>query len=317
MLSAELRVSFDGKDHAGRDAEVVATVHFASGMDGHGHPPVVFALPGAGYNRQYFDLRLDGHEGYSQSEYHVARGAIIVTMECVGAGDSHVSNEAEIDFGTIAYFHDRAVAEICRRLKDGSVDDALPPLASFQKIGLGQSLGGAVTLITQARHQTFDSVCLLGVSALHGVLPQPDPPPGNNAAEGQTPIDWVYAFHSDDTPRDIVDLDLAGGYPDRQTVPPFGTRRIPACTFDLLAGPGVLTADASHISVPVFIGVGDRDSSTEPHAEPSGYPNSSDVSVLIVPRMSHMHNFAGTRKILWRRLDLWWRAVAGQDAAQN
>lgn len=315
MLSAEVRILFDGKDHAGRDAEVAATVHFAPDVDGASHRLIVFALPGAGYNRQYFDLQLDRHEGYSQSEYHVGRGAIIVAMECVGAGDSHVSNEAEIDFGTIAYFHDLAVAEICRRLKDGSVDDALPPLASFQKIGLGQSLGGAVTLITQARHQTFDSVCLLGVSALHGVLPQPDP--GPDYKDGDAPIDWAYAFHSDDTPRDIVDLDLAGGYPDRQTVPPFGTRRIPACTFDLLAGPGVLTEDASHISVPVFIGVGDRDSSTDPHAEPSAFPNSSDVSMLIVPRMSHMHNFAGTREILWRRLDLWWRAVAGQDGVQN
>jgi len=270
----------------------------------------VFALPGAGYSRRYFDLRLPGHDNYSQASYHVARGSIFVAMECAGSGESRVSHEEEIDFATIAVFHNLAVSRICRLLREGGVDGSLPAIPSFRKIGLGQSLGGAVTLITQAEHRTFDAIGVLGASALHSVLPQPEGKAGSEDGE----IDWVYAFHSDDTPRDIVEFDFSGGYPERKTVPPFGTDRIPVCTFDLLSGPGVLTGYAERVDVPVFIGLGDRDTCPRPQAEPSAYRSCHDVSLFIVPRMAHMHNFACTRERLWHRLDGWWRLACGRDA---
>ncbi len=306
MISADITIHFDDNNATTRSATVAATVHFPSADKIAKEPIVVFALPGAGYNRRYFNLQLPGHEGYSQSEYHTAQGIIFVAIECVGAGDSYISNEEQIDFGTIAFFHDKAVSEICRQLTDGSIHPSLPPLATFRKIGLGQSLGGAVTLFTQSRHKTFEAICALGISAIDGVLPQPEKPASDSNEGGDAEIDWAYAFHSDDTPKDIVDLDLAGGYPQRAIMPSFGTLRFPACTFDLLAGRSILLADAARIDVPVFIGLGDRDSAPDPRAEVPAYSSSNDISLLIVPRMSHMHNFACTRHILWRRLEQWW-----------
>jgi len=37
-------------------------------------------------------------------------------------------------------------------------------------------------------------------------------------------------------------------------------------------------------------------------AEPTAYRSSSDVSVAVIPRMAHMHNFASTRELLWARI---------------
>ena len=45
--------------------------------------------------------------------------------------------------------------------------------------------------------------------------------------------------------------------------------------------------------------------SADPHAEGTGYPGSSDITVVVTPRMAHMHNFAETRALLWQRFFEW------------
>jgi pimeloyl-ACP methyl ester carboxylesterase len=74
--------------------------------------------------------------------------------------------------------------------------------------------------------------------------------------------------------------------------------------------PGVIAAEAAAVKVPVLIAVGERDVCPEPHAEPTAYRGSSDVSLFIAPRMAHMHNFASTRALLWSRIASWSRRVA-------
>ena len=74
-----------------------------------------------------------------------------------------------------------------------------------------------------------------------------------------------------------------------------------------------IDAEAAAVSVPVFVGVGERDVCPDPRAEPRAYANSADITVHIVPRMAHMHNFAGTRELLWARLEHWTRGIAGSS----
>ena len=71
-----------------------------------------------------------------------------------------------------------------------------------------------------------------------------------------------------------------------------------------------MAAEAAAVTVPVFVGVGERDVCPAPLAEPGAYRRSRDVSVFIVPRMAHMHNFACTREVLWNRLVSWSRMIA-------
>jgi hypothetical protein len=74
---------------------------------------------------------------------------------------------------------------------------------------------------------------------------------------------------------------------------------------------------ASAIRCPVFIGLGQRDVSAEPHREPSAYRASTDISLCLVPGMAHIHNLAGTRRLLWQRLQSWMETVAASTRTDN
>ena len=45
------------------------------------------------------------------------------------------------------------------------------------------------------------------------------------------------------------------------------------------------------------------------HREPAAYPSSPDITLVVIPRMAHMHNFADTRTRLWERFNAWLPAV--------
>jgi hypothetical protein len=72
-----------------------------------------------------------------------------------------------------------------------------------------------------------------------------------------------------------------------------------------MMGPGFAAGEAAQVDVPVFLGYGERDVADDPPREPAMFPTSRDVSLFIVPRMAHMHNFAGSRRQLWERLSDW------------
>jgi pimeloyl-ACP methyl ester carboxylesterase len=119
----------------------------------------------------------------------------------------------------------------------------------------------------------------------------------------------VPGFHHDDVPRDVVDADMRD-FPARGgNVPTWGSATAPPCAMSMLS-PGVVAPEAAVISVPVFVGTGERDVVPDPHAEPRAYPRSRDITVSICPHMAHMHNFASTRERFWRRIHSWGTSVA-------
>jgi pimeloyl-ACP methyl ester carboxylesterase len=67
---------------------------------------------------------------------------------------------------------------------------------------------------------------------------------------------------------------------------------------------------AERIATPLFLAFGEFDVSAEPHREPLAYPSSPDITVVVIPGMAHMHNFADTRAKLWDRFLAWLPAVA-------
>jgi pimeloyl-ACP methyl ester carboxylesterase len=110
-------------------------------------------------------------------------------------------------------------------------------------------------------------------------------------------------------PTDIVEADMAGGFPVRMSAPSFGSLTIPHCAVTMML-PGAFSADAARVAVPVLVANGERDTCPAPHAEAAAYPASRDVSIFVVPRMAHMHNFASTREVLWQRLEAWSKMLA-------
>src|SRR5688572_13352160 len=82
---------------------------------------------------------------------------------------------------------------------------------------------------------------------------------------------------------------------------PWRSRAIPCCAGDLLA-PGAVAREAGAVRVPVFLAYGEIDVTPEPLADAAMFRSTCDLTLLIVPRMAHMHNFAPTRLNLWRRM---------------
>jgi pimeloyl-ACP methyl ester carboxylesterase len=242
-------------------------------------------------------------------------------------GDSSTEHLRDYTIHQLAAANHAAVLEVCRRLGDGTFSEHLPPLPDLVRIGIGQSMGGCVTVVMQGRHATFDAIAPLGNSAIHTVLPQKDALEQRRGLEhharvgtrqlaeitveeaSQGVVDFVYPFHWEDVPADILQADMVGGYPLRKTAPPWGSLTVPPCAVTLMT-PGVIAAEAAAVQVPVLIAVGERDVCPDPHAEPAAYRGSRDVSLFIVPRMAHMHNFASTRALLWSRIASWSRRVA-------
>jgi hypothetical protein len=324
----DLRVDVSDRVQAARPIKIAVTVFLPKESDLSAPLIVIFGVPGGGYSRGYFDMHFPGHGGYSQAEYHAARGLIFVACDPVGVGDSTLLEPADINFELLARSYDAAVREICARLASGTLVPGFAALPKLLRIGIGQSMGGKITVLAQGLHGTFDAIAVLGASAIHTVLPQPTEAGyeaarnGHRLSRGATVdeqavavssrsiADFVYPFHWEDVPEDILRADMEGGYPLRRApAPPFGSVTIPPCAVTMMS-PGVIAREAAAVRVPVLVGVGERDTCPNPLAEPSAYPNSGDVTVYMVPQMAHMHNFASTRAQLWHLTEAWARRLS-------
>jgi alpha-beta hydrolase superfamily lysophospholipase len=285
---------------------------------------VIFAFPGRGYSKEYFDLHPAGHIGYSQAEHHTQRGIIVVAADHLGVGASSIPDLAALTIEMLAAANDAAILEISARLADGCLTPKFPALSNLVKIAIGQSMGGCISIVMQGRLATCDAIASLGFSAIHTILPQRTEAArqqgiaankffrNQNLREirgGTAGTDFLYPFHWEDVPRDILDADMECGYPVRKTTPPWGSVTMPACA-RLMLSPGYVAQEAAMIEVPVLIAAGERDVVPNPHAEPGAFKSSRDVSVYVAPNMAHMHNFASTRRLLWDRIADWSMMIA-------
>lgn len=329
MIRLDLRVDVTLAAGLNQPVELAVTACLPAPEAMPARPVAIFAVPGGGYSRGYFDMHLDGHDGYSEAEYHVAQGTLYFAIDHVGVGDSTIPDLSRISFQTLAATHDAVVRHLAEALRLGRLAEEIPAVHDLFKVGMGQSMGGGVTLLAQGRFATFDAIAPCGVSAIHTVLPQPT---GDAVDAGKARfagvdersshetvshdgVDYVYPFHWEDVPADILAADMEG-YPIRQTAPPFGSLTIPHCAVQMMT-PGCFAADAARIAVPVLVANGERDTCPDPHAEPGAYRASPDVSVVAIPTMAHMHNFASTRARLWARLHRWSRMISQPEPSNR
>ena len=334
MRSIPLRIEVGQAIGADLPQQIAGTAYLPDRLDDGQRDLVIFASPGGGYTQHYYNMSFPGHEGYSEAEYHTSRGIVFVAMDHLGVGESSLELQNDITIDQAADANTAFVREVMRRLTAGEIDPALRPLKNAFVVGIGQSLGGGVTMVMQGRSQTFDAIAPLGKSALHTSLPQPTfelfergrsiytftraTPLDELSIEvsaDQVP-DFVYPFHWPEEPEDIVAADMAGGYPMRSAegAPRFGSVTMPRYAAAMMS-PAFLTADAARIKVPVLVACGERDTCPDIRREPTAFIKSSDVSVFIVPRMAHMHNFAPTRRLLWQRVADWSRMQAARETA--
>lgn len=319
MRSVDLSIDVTGTDGLDGDAVVAVTVYLPDALT---TPDVVaVALPGGGYNRSYYDLRIAGHDGYSEAQFHTDRGWVFIACDPIGVGGSSVP-PAPHTIGQVGAVQAAAVRALRARLRDGSLVDALPAAPDAFVIGLGQSMGGCFTIAAEGGHHPYDAVGVLGFSARHTELPLPEgtfaavPVGVDGAAASQEEVaaalmaSFRWVFHWDDVPTDIVTRDMAS-VPLRTgaDVPSWGiaAASLP-CGIDMLT-PGVVTAEAAAITCPVLVAQGERDVVPHPRNEPAAYPSSRHITVVEIPTMAHMHNFASTRAQMWQAIHAWGRSL--------
>ena len=293
---------------------IAATIHWPDAAALAARPPVLVCMPGAGYSRRYFDIP---DPGYSQAAYHAAHGFIVIALDHLGVGDSSTPPAEHARLPDVAAANHAAVTCWLEKLRAGALGD-YGPIAIGPVIGLGQSMGGHVAVIMQARHSSFDGVAALGSSMAHTWLPSKTPwreariPTTGDPRPAMQAIDWRAAFHWDDVPARFVEPDTVGKAAGQAPPAPWISLTTPNAG-DLLY-PGAIAADAARIDVPVLIGMGELDVTRDPVREFAAFMSARDVGIFTVPNMAHMHNFAGTRERMWVRVEAFVHQVAALRA---
>lgn len=125
-VRADLVVDVSGScDIAGR-LRVAATVFLPRPDALAAGATVVYALPGGGYSRGYFDMHFPGRAGYSQAEHHVSAGLVMVAIDHLGVGQSSPQVCDQLRVEDIAAANHAAVTAISRLLEQGGAAAKYP-----------------------------------------------------------------------------------------------------------------------------------------------------------------------------------------------
>lgn len=258
-------------------------------------------LPGGTYDKRYYHLEIPGHPRYSMAEHLAAAGHVVLCVDHWGVGDSSKPESAALVTPSAVAAANHAVGVQALALaRAGRLHPALPALPNIESVGIGHSMGGMLTLVQQAAHRTHRQICILGKSAYQHNRAYFTPERQRHMrTEGVAEYsktdrtDLRHAFYWEDVPMAVVLADEAAAV----AVPSLLGRRT--------SGDNVALEEAGAIDVPVFLGVGERDTVISAHEEPRYYPRSPDVTLYLLPRSAHCHNLASTREQLWDRIVRW------------
>lgn len=278
-------------------------------------PAVLFCLPGGGMNRAYFNLQGEGD--FSFAAHLTAHGFIVVTLDHLGVGDSSAPADGHaLTPDVLTKANGIAMEAIRRELIAGALSGGA--LAQLPSIGVGHSMGAMLTALQQASRPSHAALALFGfsnaglVAALSAEekrycgdpaglrenlvrlarLRDPSPyPQVRRSAQGTE----LFAGASAD-PRGVEALK-----PARSSL------LLTAGVFSMV--PGSCNPECAQITVPVFLGLGDRDMAGPAHLIPANYPNSPDVTLQVLPSSGHAHFLFPGRRALFERVTGWCEAM--------
>ncbi|HWS90971.1 MAG TPA: alpha/beta hydrolase [Mycobacterium sp.] len=294
---------FDVSDVIGEQASLAATYFPARKSTDAG--AVLVCLPGGTYSREYWDLNVPGHRGYSFAEFATENGYAVLTVDPLGTGESS-KPVRDFDFTDIAAALSCAVSAL-----PDSTGNHTPPVA------VAHSLGGYLAITQQSLFPGYAALAILGCTNQHvaplnldrAFIARSATPEGRAALAQEIlsalpqpyfegPREYLQSwFHLSDVPADVVAADCVTA---KSVVPRvFGTAMIP----------GVVAEHAARIDVPVLVGYGVVDVSPDPRAEANLYRSRPDITTLVLADSAHCHNMASSRQRLWRRLLDWTATV--------
>jgi pimeloyl-ACP methyl ester carboxylesterase len=123
--------------------------------------------PGGSYGRAYWDMQIPEHGGYSFADHMTARGYLVVAADPLGVGASSKPADGDaVNLETMSAACAAFVGQLRGLLAAGAPELGGVPLPELPVVGVAHSLGACLTVVTQARHRSYDAVALLGFT--HG-----------------------------------------------------------------------------------------------------------------------------------------------------
>jgi pimeloyl-ACP methyl ester carboxylesterase len=282
-----------------------------------GPVPLLFCLPGGSYSKAYWHLEVPGRPGYSFAGHLARAGMLVVAVDHLGVGESSRHRRAiDLTPEVIAAANAAAFNEVAARAADGTLVDGLPAIVLGPTVGVGHSMGGMLAIFQQSLFGSFDAIAPLGYGTV-GPITDPEMmgtgaflPSRESIMEAAATgaLDQIplldrsapalrHHFYWDDVPDEVIAAD------------DLTNTAVPGVCGPLSIVPFIASDHAWRVRCPVFIGLGERDSTWDHRDEARAYASSNDVTLFILPRSAHCHNTAGTRHVLWDRLAGWVRAL--------
>jgi pimeloyl-ACP methyl ester carboxylesterase len=278
-------------------------------------PAVLICLAGGLYDKHYWHMEIPGHPGYSFGQRMADAGYIVIAVDHLGVGESNDPvDSGPLGLELLATGDAEVVRQIRTKCRDGSLIDGLPAL-TVPVVGVGHSMGSCLTTMVQAREGGYDAVALLGYGVQITNVFEHDAGSVDLEARveeniaiacqfsGARPGDThtvaprenlAAMFYGGEVPQAVMDADTAV------------QSRCPLRAAAEVTTPGFVEKYTPQLTVPVFLAFGAAiDVSPNPHDEPANYTGTSDVTLYLVPKSGHCHNFASHRTQLWDRIAAW------------
>lgn len=277
-----------------------------------GKVPLLFCLPGGSYSKAYWHLEVPGRPGYSFAENMATAGMVVVAVDHLGTGDSSRHPRAsDLTPDVIAAANAAAFREVKEQAVKGTLTDDLPAIDLGVAVGVGHSMGAMLAIYQQSLFESFDAIAPLGYGTI-GPISDPETLGGDELPSRESIMQAAATgafdniplldrgapllrrhFYWEDVPEEVILAD------------DLTNTNVPGVCGLLAVVPFIASDHARRVTCPVFIGLGERDSTADHHDEARAYHSSNDITLFILPRSAHCHNLAGTRHLLWDRLRRW------------
>ncbi|WP_375485265.1 alpha/beta hydrolase [uncultured Mycobacterium sp.] len=278
---------------------------------------ILVCLAGGLYDKHYWHMEIPGHPGYSFGEHMSRAGYIVIAVDHLGVGEStDPVKSGPVGLELLATGDAEVVRQIRAKSADGSLVDGLPA-TQVPIVGVGHSMGSCLITMVQAREGEggYDAVALLGYGVQITNVHEHDADAEDLEARIQQSLETAYQV-TGAKPRDshvvaprsyLADMFYAGEVPQEVMDADTAVQsRVPLRSAAEVTTPGFVEQYTPKLPVPVFLAFGAAiDVSPNPYSEPANYTGSPDVTLYLVPKSGHCHNFSSHRAVLWDRIAAW------------
>jgi len=310
-----LSLTFDVSGAVGSGEQLTQTAWAFLPEDPSLAPAILVCLAGGLYDKHYWHMEIPGHPGYSFGEHMAEAGYIVVAVDHLGVGEStDPVASGVVGLELLATGDAEVVRQVRSRAAAGTLVEDLPPV-QLPVVGVGHSMGSCLTTMVQAREGGYDAVALLGYGVQITNIHEKDADAEDLEDRIQQSLETAYQvtgakpgdnfvvaprgylkdmFYGGEVPQEVIDADTAV------------QSRVPLRCAAEVTTPGFVEKYTPQLPIPVFLAFGAAiDVSPNPYAEPANYTGSPDVTLYLVPKAGHCHNFGSHRTALWDRIATW------------